>query len=325
MVRARSRAWLPLAHAAAAAAVTLTISYLLQGWSLGEVWALLAAHFGGVVPKEIFPHELIEPWSWRWLSAMARFAATNFPWPLLLLALPGLALLHARRSIAARPLLLAFIWGTYLLLTLMANKMERYLQPVYPLLCLLTAWWVLTALPRRWRTVAALWMAVVFGAVLVLAHHRPLPWSPRAAERYSYELHMPSPSDLSGLRRRGLHPRCDVRRLVDAVAHLVRRDTTRRPLAIHVPDEVRDRLGARTPEVVHAIHHGAARRITDRLLVGFNESLDHPMLQQAPTLVVIGSARLEGHPRREVGRATAVVPCEGGTHRLHVRLVVRVE
>ncbi len=69
--------------------------------------------------------------------------------------LPGLWLLHRRRvPLPGREVLLAFIWGSLLILTVAGNRMERYLHPLYPLLCLVGVWGVRRLVPPRARGLA---------------------------------------------------------------------------------------------------------------------------------------------------------------------------
>jgi hypothetical protein len=95
----------------------------LQRWTLTGIWHELTMHFVGDTTGGELALPLLTPLTWRWFSSMGRFMVQSFPRPLLLLALPGLVLLHHRGRLAWT--LLASFWGTLLLLTLMANKMER--------------------------------------------------------------------------------------------------------------------------------------------------------------------------------------------------------
>ena len=153
----------------------------------------------------------------QWFLAQVIFAAHNYPWPLLLLVLPGLALLHLnlRKANHMQRLLLVFFWSTYLLLTLMPNKMERYLQPLYPLFCLLSAWWVVRWLPGRRRTAALLAAGAAYLGLLVVARFYPTPWGLVPDKRDTtdpmwYEFKMPSQQDLHGLRQNTYHPKFNI-------------------------------------------------------------------------------------------------------------------
>ncbi len=228
-----------LAQAAGAATLVAIMSFLLQGWNLAELWQLLAVHWSGPAwnPDDT-QLRLVQPWTLRWAATMVLFAAASYPWPLLLLALPGLVLLHlpGKRWQGQLPrwFLLTFFWGTLLLLTLMDNKMERYLQPVYPVLALLCAWWIRDRAPRRARTPALAAAALAHVAVLVMTHLHPTPWflDERAAtvERYMYELGMPGRDRLDGLRRNGYHPICQLTPVVKKMQALAGKGASR-PIA----------------------------------------------------------------------------------------------
>ena len=235
-----------LGQAAGAALLVAAMSYLLQGWTLAELWQLLTVHWSGPAwEAEDTQFQLVRPWTLRWAATMVLFAAANYPWPLLLLAAPGLLLLHLPRKTGpehgGRPLprwlLISFIWGTYLLLTLLDNKMERYIQPLYPVLALLCAWWIQDRAPRRVRTPALAAVALAHVAVLVFTHLHPTPWflDERASsvERYMYELGMPGRERLDGLRRNGYHPTCRVAPLIKKVQALAGAASTR-PMAVAI-------------------------------------------------------------------------------------------
>lgn len=121
-----------------------------------------------------------------WLLGNAAFAAAQMPLPLLLFCLPGLGLLIRRlrhvkpssseRGLRLESLLLLFLASTYVLLTLMPNKMERYVQPLYPVLCLLGAAWVYEWCRPRLRTLALGVAAGLTGLLLVVTYLQPIPW-----------------------------------------------------------------------------------------------------------------------------------------------------
>ena len=157
---------------------------------------------------------MIPPWTLEWFLAGPGLALMAYPGVLLALALPGLVMLHCRgrAPLPLRGALLGFFWGGYLLITLLDHKLERQLHPLYPMLCLVTAWSVLARVPRRWQTVALLWIAVSYAAVLSLMHERPAPWSAGSqsliAQQGRYDLRLPSRAELNRLRRREQEPSC---------------------------------------------------------------------------------------------------------------------
>lgn len=197
-----------LGHVAAAVALTVGLSLLLGNIGAAQ-WTALSNH---VVPTDdgaMYPAQF-RSFGLARLLANGAFAALAFPYPLLLLALPGLILAHIRPY--RRPLLLAtaFLWGSYLILTLMVVKMERYVIPLYPMLCLLTAWWACSVRParwldaRRWRGLVAAAVALCYGLVLATGYHAPPNHGP---PKYSqdldalYELKLPGAELLDVVRK----------------------------------------------------------------------------------------------------------------------------
>jgi 4-amino-4-deoxy-L-arabinose transferase-like glycosyltransferase len=262
--------------------------------------------------EQAFGHQLIRPWTWAWLASMPEFAVRQYPWPLLLLALPGLVWLHGRRGPRARWLLLTFFWSTVVLLTLLTNKMERYLQPLYPLLCLLTAWWIIARVPRRWGPVALLWAAAAYGAVLYVAWQHPVPWLDRSeaadARRYLYEQAMPGPRTLARLRQLTYHPRCDLRPLVQQIEALVRKHPSVRPLAL-----ARHRAPMRF-DVFASLNLAVMHALRDRFVVGIElwipDELTEPA-RRSPQLVVVHRPDVPVPEELErVDGATATLTCE---------------
>lgn len=234
------------AGALLALAVALPLTWLLYAPELGTIVHDAISHFSPPAgAQQEYPAANIAPWTAGWALALPAFAAMNFPWPLLLLALPGFVLLHWRRhALAPRGLLLAALWGGYLILTLMENKLDRYLHPLYPLFCLLTAWGLARLVSRRWRTAALTWVAALYLAVLCVAHVHPPPWGRRllspTAGWDSTELHMPGRALLAGLRRNTFHPTCRLAPLVEGIAALLEQDRSSRPLGVAlVPELVR--------------------------------------------------------------------------------------
>ena len=229
--RREPRAWSRrLGLALGAAAVTLGVLLLMLDIDLRKVWGELMVHLAER-PVAGFAGAMFEPWTLRWAGAVFLMAAASYPWALLVPALPAVASLHRRRVVALDPglrwLLLAFLWGGYVALTLMLNKMERYLHPLYPVLCLLTAWWVMTRLPARWRTTVVVWIVTAYAAVLWMFYQSPRPWfvdrRSATAEAYLYETRMPGGQELDALRRLRLSPLCDLRPLDGAVRRLLHR------------------------------------------------------------------------------------------------------
>ena len=309
-------AWRVPANLALATAVTLVGTGLLQGLDLQSRIEDLTLHLLEWQAPEALRAELTQgsPGSLSWLVAIPRFVVVNFPLPLLLLSLPGLVRLHLPRAwTAGAPapsasqvstlqsprslggLLLSFVWGTYGVLTLLTNKLERYVHPLYPALCLLGPWFVLTRVPRRWQTAALIWMATAFGATLWLVHQHPTPWAygllstkPHTA---AYEFRMPHPEALAHLRRNPHNAECEPGPLVDALADLAR--GSNRPLGIALmgePDITATRLMHLTKEQVVLL---ASERIKHRMVLHAPPSMGEPL---PPDTVLL-------HARHEDARA----------------------
>lgn len=286
-----------------AASITL-LSFLVQGWSVWLVWQELLYHISGTggVGQD-FPFQLMEPWTLRWLFSMGIFAAKSYPLPLLLLALPGLVLLHRRQGGPARYLLLSYVWIGLLLLTLMANKMERYLHPIYPIFCVLTVWGVARLIPRRWQTPALLGITTAFVVTLALVFWRPTPWMMSGddlrKEGYMYEIAMPDHRTLATLRQNTFHPRCTLAPLTREMAALGRQDPRRRPLGIATQHRWLDRDGKEVlmfspPEV----YHSAIQEIRDRFVLYFELDKGEHLKEmfQVPNLLVVHGQQGEHRP-----------------------------
>jgi len=212
---------------------SLFLSALLTVLLINPDWTLLREDFSRHMLSDDLPAAKQVAWTWSWLTINAMFVLANLPFPLLLLALPGLALAHRRGAGAAERLLPVFLWSTYVVLTLSENKMERYVQPLYPVLCLLSVYLASRLAPRRWRA-AALWGVVVaFGAMLWVTHEHPTPWiedkssgTRQALDRdlatdgfhpLYYELHMPGRQRLHSLRRNRFDPECQLGPMVGQI------------------------------------------------------------------------------------------------------------
>ena len=230
----------PRPRVALSAGVTLLTGvgfFALINWApLNLLWKELVFHAADANS----PATWIVPWSREWFLTLVTFAAHNYPVHLLVLALPGLLLLHVplrATGVRGRVTLLLFLWGSWAVLTLMINKLERYQHPLYPVLCLVTAWWVLRMLPRWWGRVAAALVVAAYACVLVYAHHNPTPWDRgdnfrQANHSMYFDLAMPGREELSGLRERVWHPSCDLRPFVDTVSAWSSKLDPKQPLGL---------------------------------------------------------------------------------------------
>lgn len=255
------------------------------------------------------PAATITPWSMAWLTAYAKMAAFSMPYPLLLVALPGLILLHSRRAGPAGWFSLAFFWGGYILLTLSSNKMERYLQPLYPLLCVMTAYWVIQLISPRWRTVALTWILALYGAVLWFSHQRPTPWLPgieidapralhatpdlkRQGVEYHSALHplrfefsMPGRRRMAVLRKWDWDADCDLRPVVRVIQDLAGRGA--RPLALGCLDDLPYRTQNKVMiPLLQTVRHRFLM-VTNFLCMGEVSEL----LRQAPEIIILHGDR----------------------------------
>ena len=212
--------------------------FLLQDSQISERWGMFWGHMQKG-PSPVTPDRQILqvfPWTLEGLLLVPKYAAMVFPLPLLLLALPALICLHLGRW---RPrngaLVLAFFWGVFAFVTLFLHRQERYGHPIYPVLCLATAWCVLTVLPRRLRSVAmGLILAAFCGTLWLTATSHPIPWrtfSPYEAHQEPF-LDMPAAEQLDGLRRNTYHPLLGLGEVADGLRLLAHQEKTRRPLGV---------------------------------------------------------------------------------------------
>jgi hypothetical protein len=190
-------------------------------------------------------------------------------------------------------------------LTLMTNKLDRYIHPLYPLLCLLTVWGVQSLFSRESRRIAALTLlAAAYGAVLCFSYLHPPPWHlgsrPALPLRYT-ELRLPSRDVLAGLRRLTYHPTCELEPMLRELDRLVRRDDSRRPLGVGYLARVSEadlpldyeRLGALATQVVR-----------DRFVLPVDVEKD----VLPPSTIVVHGARQD--PRRFCPHADVVAQGE---------------
>ena len=165
----------------------------------------------------------IRPWTLEWLSSQVVFAAINFPFPLLVLLLPALVLLHRRRGAPGRGLALVTFWGGLVVLTLLMVKMERYLQPLYPVICLITVWGAAQGLAPRWRRAGLALVIATYLGLLVLTQTYTTPWftiadphSPRGGKYL--DMRMQGWQRLARLRANTHSTRCRVQPALKALS-----------------------------------------------------------------------------------------------------------
>ena len=194
---------MPLLRVACGAALAAATALLL-GLPLGTLWSTFMTHLWASNPDALMYPEGLKPLGFKWAVANLAFSAMAFPLPLLVLTVPALVMLHQRSQRARLAMVLAFLWGNYLILTLMAVKMERYMLPLYPVLCLLTAWWATSLQSRAWRRAALAAVTALYCVVLVMTHRQsPLDgslWYRDAALSGLHEMQLPSSEALAQLR-----------------------------------------------------------------------------------------------------------------------------
>ncbi len=223
------------------AAISLGIIWLIQPEVLRGISQEIWIHTTTPPPEENIDFEFvtIQPWSLRGVLAVPLFVAMKLPYPLLVLALPGLVMAHLRRwRLPMRGMVLALLWGTYFVLTMLVHRQGRYCLPLYPVLCLLTAWWAWTMVSRRWRVRVLTAVTAAYAAVLCLEHWAPTssPWdgawlSPLTRSGY-HEMRLPSAQVLDRLRAHTYYQECDLRQLITQISKLAKEDGSRLTLGV---------------------------------------------------------------------------------------------
>ena len=196
----------------------------------------------------------VDPWSLGSLPLNVLFMIAAFPLPLLLLAAPGFVRLHRKISLrtpSVPALWLTALWGGYLLISVPAVKLERYVHPLYPIICLVTAWSVFEWAPRRWRRPALGAVTACYVAVLVLTTYYPTPWFFKEKSHYSwlqsslslcehgeflgrFELGFLPPSRRQELVRNGHLGPCSITKISRQIGDLASRSAPGFPLALTV-------------------------------------------------------------------------------------------
>ena len=265
----------------------------------------------------------IPAWTWGWLLSQPIFAAINFPFPLLALLLPALYLLH-RRGRGGKLLVLTFFWGGLLVLTLLMVKMERYLQPLYPAVCLITAWGAARGLPGRWRRPGLAVVVTAYLGVLIYTQYHPTPWftipdpqSPRGGKYL--DMRMPGAARLDRLRALTHSTRCELQPVLRQLSAWVPNRGSGGLLALVYLQEWTDRE-REVAQIYHELRLPLLQHYRKRFVVTspqmVNEPL-HPALLHAPALVLAHAP--EVRPERLMRQLRVVkkqklsVRCEHGT------------
>jgi len=285
---ARRRSWV-LLNAAIAWGIGCGMFLLAFDASFEEIWGEFVNHFG---PSDL-PAAAIPVFSKYWFLSQPTFAALNFPYPLLILAAPGFLFIHLwPRQPAVRWLLLAYFWGSVVLLTIMSNKLERYLHPIYPLLCLFCVWWVVHLLRGRLRILAAGIIALAFAGMAAYLQVHPTPWhtgkdNARASAAMWNEYSMPGNKRLNAQRQDPYYSVCHYKEMMEQILSWARKDPHARPLGLaHVRSVGDNNREIPFGELLLLVaHHLPDRFVVAGGLYGM-ERLPGP-LGQSPTLIII--------------------------------------
>ena len=233
------RRWRPALEVLVMVLLVAVSSVVIQHIDLAVLFNDIKDH----VSRPLFSgHEYLlkEQGTLRWAVLPLILTWFAYPWPLLLLALPGLIRCHfGGRVTLNRLLLVTAIWGPVLLLCLLNNRMERYMHPVYPLLSLVTVMGAAALIPRRWLHPVLALVAALFVGVLAYSHlGRPLPWfsseEQMIHDQFFYETLIPDRGQLQRLHNNGFHPQCDTAGLRQGIDEVMRLAPPYLPLVVGV-------------------------------------------------------------------------------------------
>lgn len=274
--------------------------------SFGLVYALYRPDWNQILNEtrvhfvdRTLPGASIDPFTMEWLLSNIKMAVINFPWPIMLMAVPGLVLIHLKRRGADRGFWLSYLYSTYLFLTLLANKMERYIQPVYPVFCLLAVWWITDRLPRRWQTPALVALAVAFGSCLVVTHYNPTPWffqdkdtiaRESSFHPFRYEFHMPGHERLARLRELKVDSECQIKPVLDQLSRWLKADAGTRPLSMIYLRDFKRMTKMHPPVFFRRLIPAITLTVRDRIFIvpNLHEMNTVPMhLRHAPNVMII--------------------------------------
>jgi len=311
--------------------VVAGLSALLGNFDLRSYLGELGYHAVSDAADEALPEYTLEMGSLSWVLAVGRMMVNSYTLPLSLLAAPGLVMLLTRagRQLPHRWALVGFIGGAYLIFTLISAKMERYSQPLYPLLCLLTVWWIMRWVPRRWRLVGLTWAAAAFAAMLWLSHVRPLPWTAAPAQVVDramfYDNRPPTASELAGLRRLKYHPTCDLGPLLTQMKQLSRRLAPRRVLSVTFPSTPKDEIAGEPDLTYDTLASIVTQQFPERLVI--NAPMRHEGMPPPYTFFLheIGAPAAARFPRMKLlAREVVMVDC-GAPRPMALSLLARSE
>lgn len=330
----RQVAW----RVAVTAAVSLALLLLLLPEDLQTLWREFSLHLTGAGREDAAHPRLIRPLTLEWLISVPLMAIRGYPWPLLLPILPGIILAHHPRArIPGRSSLLAFCWGTVVMLTLLTHRMERYLLPLYPLLSLLAVWGIQQLFHRQRRWVLS-GLVIMHVAMLWVVQQRPTPWipDPEAAElrAWMHDQRMPTPDQLERLRRLKHSSTKDYRQLEAAMGDALDASRARGPLCVAVrlaPELFRVNRSLKMEFYLLAAQLERSRLLPYKahlyLMRWPMQGLELPLYRRCPTLLVVHDpelkVKLPGDPREVIARKDVQVPSTEWRLRLRVTLLER--
>lgn len=270
-----------------------------------------------------------KPLSMAWFTAIPAMVLCAAPYPLVLLALPGLALLRRRLPGIGLPEVVSFIVGLLLVQTLMLNKLERYVQPLYPLLGLFTALGWRVMLPARGRNLAFSATVFLYGLTLVASMREPPPWHlPEwidPTSDFMYEMRLPSESQRLAARLDPPFPGCRAGALAEALRALPL--TRPGPLLLTLRFAPEDMVHASLELLTSYLRLSLLDRAPNRRVLLLDECLrEKPAVRrQLPYELVITSGQrtdliAEIPSRTVIFERHPVLVCDQTTVRLHLRL-----
>jgi len=321
-------------RAAVGAAASLALALTLLPGDFGSLWQEFTQHTTGMGRHDTGDGRLIQSLTLEWFLSVPLMAIRGYPWPLLLPLLPMVFMVHHPRArIADRPLLLAFCWGTVVMLTLLTHRMERYLLPLYPLLSLLAVWGI-QQLFSRWQRWILSALVILHLATLWVVHNNPTPWflDPALENRRSWmhDQRMPSIDEMRHLRRLRQSAMMDYRFLEASMKRALAASRRRGPVGVTImlkPRQVRAPAGFKADIFLLAAQLERSRLLPFTLLDDSEQGLEHALYRQCPTLLVVHDpsveAKIPGDPRKVVAQEDVQVKGEEDVFPLRVTLLER--
>ncbi len=275
----------------------------------------------------------IRPWTVEWLTSQVVFAAVNFPFPLLVLLLPALYLLHARgRGVPGRGLVLVTFWGGLVVLTLLMVKMERYLQPLYPVICLITVWGACRGLAPRWRRHGLALVICAYAGVLLFTQTYTTPWftigdphNPRGGKYL--DMRMQGWQRLTRLRSMTHSTRCGVQPALEVLDSWVPAGKPGRLLAVAYLQEWEDRERPMA-HLYHELRLPLLQQYRQRFVATIVHMVEEPLppaVLNAPVLVLVHAAGVNPETLlrqiKVVKKRELKIQCADGPGRMTLSLV----